>query len=223
MNHPPGRTAWPLTATRLSVSWDAGRDWSAAALPAGVAPSSITAITAAGGRGLWLVAWRRLAIELYHLDAGLAGWSRRTLAPSLPSSLAFLRGQRPGVSITLAPASVVTVVADRGITSTQAYSTLLISTDDGLTFAQHPADIGLFVSSDTFLSPQRGLIVAGPVNNDPYRTADGGASWSPVTIPGLPSGPAVSYVSYGTPAAAGTQLLLPVIVTSSDGAQALSI
>jgi photosystem II stability/assembly factor-like uncharacterized protein len=185
-----------------------------------VAPPSITTITAAGGRGLWLAVWRRPAIDLYHLDAGLAGWSHRTLVPSLPSSLGFLAGQLPGVSITLAPTNVVTVVACWGITGTQAYSTLFISSDDGITFAQHPTDIGLFVSSDTFLSPQPGIIVAGPVNNDLYRTADGGASWVPVTIPGPPSGPAVSY---GTPGVAGTQLLLPVIVTSSDGAQALSI
>jgi len=188
-----------------------------------VAPPSITTITAAAGRGLWLAAWRRPAIDVYHQGLGLTGWSHRTLVPSLPSSLGFLGRQPPGVSITLAPANLVTMVADWGITSTAHYSTLFISSDDGTTFAQHPTHIGLFVSSDTFLSPQRGIIVAGPVNNDLYRTADGGASWVPVTIPGLPSGSAVSYVSYGTPGASGTQLLLPVIVTRSDGAQALSI
>jgi hypothetical protein len=205
------------------VSLDAGQHWSAAALPAAVAPSSITTITAAGGRGLWLAVWRLPAIDLYHQGPGLAGWSHRTLVPRLPSSLAFLGGQLPGVSLTLGPANVVTVVADWGITSSHDYSTLFISSDDGATFAQHPTNIGLFLSSDTFLSPRRGIIVAGPVMSDLYRTADGGASWSPVTIPGLPSGPAVSYVSYGTPGAAGPQLLLPVIVTSSDGAQAISI
>lgn len=41
-----------------------------------------------------------------------------------------------------------------------------------------------------------------------------------MTIPGLPPGPGVSY---GTPGADGTQLLLPVIVTSGDGAQSISI
>jgi photosystem II stability/assembly factor-like uncharacterized protein len=114
----------------------------------------------------------------------------------------------------------VTVVADWGITSTQAYSTLFISSDDGITFAQHPTNIGLYVSSDTFLSPRQGIIVAGPVNNHLYLTADGGASWAPVTIPGLPSAPAVSY---GTPGAAGAQLLLPVIITKTGGTQAISI
>ena len=218
-----GRTAWQLTATGLSVSRDAGQHWFAAALPAGVAPSSITTITAAGGRGLWLAVGRHPAIDLYHLDAGLARWSRRTLVPRLPSSLGWLGGQTPGVSITLGPSGVVTVVASWGITGTHAYSALFISSDDGATFAQHPTNIWLYLSSDTFLSPRQGIAVAGPVNNDLYRTADGGASWVPVTIPGLPSGPAVSYVSYGTPSAAGTQLLLPVIVTSSDGAQAISI
>jgi hypothetical protein len=218
-----GRTAWQLTATRLSVSMDAGQHWSAATLPAGVAPSSITTITAAGGRGLWLTVGRRPAIDLYHQGPGPARWSRRTLVPRLPSWLGFLGGQAPGLSITLGPSGVVTVVASWGFTGTHAYSTLFISSDDGATFAQHPTNIGLYLSSDTFLSPRQGIAVAGPVNNDLYRTADGGTSWVPVTIPGLPSGPAVSYISYGTPGQAGTQLLLPVIVTSSDGAQAISI
>ncbi len=142
------------------------------------------------------------------------------LVPPLPFSLGFLGGQLPAVSITFAPADVVTVVADWGITSTAHYSTFFISSNDGITFAQHPTHIGLFVSSDTFLSAQQGFIVAGPVNNDLYRTADGGASWTPVTIPGLPSGPAVSY---GAVVAAGTRLLLPVIVTGRNGAQAISI
>jgi hypothetical protein len=218
-----GSAAWQLTATRLLVSWDAGQHWLAVALPARVAPSSITAITATAGRGMWLAVWRRPAMDLYNQRLGRTGWSERTLVPSLPSSLGFLGRQLPGVSITLRPANLVTVVADWGITSTAHYSTLFISSDGGTTFAQHPTRIGLFVSSDTFVSPQRGVIVAGPVNNDLYRTADGGASWVPVTIPGLPSGPAVSYLSYGTPGASGTQLLVPVTVTSSDGAQALSI
>jgi hypothetical protein len=218
-----GRTAWQLTATRLWVSWDAGQHWSGAAVPAGVAPSSITTITAADGRGLWLAVWRRSAIDLYHQGPGSGGWSHRTLGPRLPSSLAWLDETIPHISISLGPANVVTVVADFGLTSTHGYSTLFISSDGGTIFTQHPTNISLFVSSVTFLSAQQAMIVAGPVANDLYRTADGGASWSLVTIPGLPSGPAVSYVSYGTPGIAGTQLLLPVIVTGSSGVQAISI
>jgi hypothetical protein len=79
------------------------------------------------------------------------------------------------------------------------------------------------LSSATFLSRRLGIIVAGPVSNDLYRTSDGGASWAPMTIPGLSSAPTVSYFSYGTPAVAGTQLLLPVIVTSTDAEQSISV
>ncbi len=117
----------------------------------------------------------------------------------------------------------MTVVADWGFTSTEAYSTLFISSDGGAAFAQHRTNIGWSVWSDTFVSAQQGIAAAGPVANFLYRTGDGGASWSPVTIPGLPSGPGVSYVSYGTPGADGTRLLLPVIVTSGDGAQTISV
>ncbi len=89
-----GAAAWELTATSLSVSQDAGRRWFTVPLPAGVVPSSITAVTAAG-RGLWLAVWRSPAIDLYDQDAGTADWSRRTLVPLLPSSDAFLARQPP--------------------------------------------------------------------------------------------------------------------------------
>jgi hypothetical protein len=216
-----GATAWELTTTGLSVSDDAGQHWSAVPLPAGVATSSVITITASVGRGVWLAVWRSPAIDLYWRDAGSASWSRRRLVP-LPSAF-NLTGQLPGVSITLAPSDVVTVVASWGITSTAAYSTLFISSDDGAAFVQHRTNIGLTLVSDTFLSPLQGIVVAGPVANFLYRTADGGASWSLVTIPGLPAGPGIGYVSYGTPGPDRAQILLPVIVTSSDGAQSISV
>ncbi len=219
-----GATAWELTATSLSVTQDAGRHWSAVPLPAGVVPPLVTTVTAAAGRGLWLAVWRSPAIDLYHRDVGAATWSRRTLVPRLPSSLAFLARQAPTVSITLASAQLVTVVADWGFTSTSAYSTLFISSDDGTAFAQHPTTIGSYLWSATFVSAHQGIITAGPRMNILYRTDDGGASWSPVTIPGLPpSATGASSVSYGTPGADGRQLLLPVIVSSNDGAQSISI
>ncbi len=218
-----GATAWELTAIGLSVTQDAGRHWSAVSLPAGVEPSLITTVTAAAGRGLWLAVWQSPAIDLYHGDTGAASWSRLTLEPQLPSSSeAFLAGLAPTVSITLAPAGVVTVVADWGLTSTQAYSVVFVSSDDGAAFSQHPTGIGMNLFSATFVSAQRGIIITGPVMNFLYRTSDAGATWSPVRIPGLqPSAPGA--VSYGTPGADRTQLLLPVIVTGSGGAQTIRI
>jgi photosystem II stability/assembly factor-like uncharacterized protein len=164
--------------------------------------------------------WRRPAINLYHQLPGQASWSLHALVPDLPSSFAFLGQLVPGVSITTALDNVVTLAADWGITSTQDYSTLFISSDGGVNFVQHPTNIGVFLSSVTFLSPRQGVIVAGPVLNDLYRTADGGASWSEVRIPGLPSG---SAVSYGTPGQAGARLLLPVTIARSGGSQAISV
>ncbi len=218
-----GTTAWELTATSMSVSQDAGRRWSTVPLPAGVRLSPTTPAAAAADRGLWLAVWLSGAIDLYHRDAGAAGWSRLTLVPQLPSADAFLAGQLPSVSITLAPAGVVSVVADWGVTSSEGFSSLFISSDDGAAFAQHPTNIPFNLRSETFASTRQGIAVAGPVANFLYQTRDGGASWSPVTIPGLPSGPGHSDVSYGTPGVDGTQVLLPVIVTSSDGAQSISI
>jgi hypothetical protein len=218
-----GATAWQLTATSLSVSQNAGQRWSTVPLPAGVVLSPTTPVAAAAGRGLWLAVWRSPAIDLYHRDAGAAGWSRLTLVPQLPPWGAFLAGQLPSVSITLAPADVMSVVADWGVTSTEDYSSLFISSDDGAAFAQHPTNIPVNLRSETFVSAQQSIAIAGPVANFLYWTGDGGASWSRVTIPGLPSGRSVTNVSYGTPGVDGTQLLLPVIVTSSDGAQSISV
>ncbi len=217
-----GATAWELATTGLSVTQDGGSHWSAMPLPAGVGPSLVTTVTAAAGRGCWLAVWRSPVIDMYYGDPGAASWSRLTLVPELPSSEAFLARQAPTVSITLAPAGVVTVVADWGLTSTSAYSTVFISADDGAAFTQHPTGIGMYLWSATFVSAQRGIIIAGPVMNFLYRTSDGGASWSPVRIPGLPPS-APGAISYGTPGADRTQLLLPVIVTSSDGAQSIRI
>ncbi len=214
-----GAAAWELTATGLSVSDNAGQDWSTVALPAGLAPSSITTVASAAGRGLWLAVWQSPAIELYHQDAGSAGWSRSMLVPQLPSQYAFLEEELLTVSITLAPADVVTVVADWGITATGAYSSLFISSDDGAAFTQHPTAIPSHVWSDTFVSAQQGFIVAGAGMNFLYWTDNGGATWSPVT--GLRS--SGSGFRYGTPGADGPTLLLPVIVTSGDGAQSVSI
>ncbi len=216
-----GAAVWELTAIGLSVSQNAGHNWSTVALPAGVAPSSVTTVTTAARRGLWLAVWQSPDIELYHRDAGAAGWSGSTLVPQLPSWAAFLTRLVPSVSITLAPAEVVSVVADWGVTSTEAYSSLFISSDDGAAFAQHPTDFRWQVWSATFVSAQQGIIIAGPEMNFLYRTSDGGVSWSPVSIPGLPP-LASGAVSYGTPGIDGTQLLLPVIVTS-DGVQSIRI
>jgi photosystem II stability/assembly factor-like uncharacterized protein len=209
-----------VSSTKVAVSADAGGHWSDVVLPTGVTPASIAAITAAPGRGLWLAVAHELTIDLYRQTNPSTQWSRTDLTVTQPAGL-NLGGAPPGVSITLHAGRVVTVVGMWGLSTAVAFVAPFYSADDGATFVQHPANVGGYWFSLTFRTPQYGILIGGvsTLSNRIYRTADGGTSWTPVTIPVPGSGQRV----YGTPAIDGTSIEVPVTLTKNNGDQQVSI
>jgi photosystem II stability/assembly factor-like uncharacterized protein len=218
-----GAAAWALTASGLSVSHDGGRTWSDMALPDGVSPRDVASVAEGPDDELWVAAVNGDAVELFH-DAGTssAGWSHTALVPSWPAGMTALAPNF--VRITPGPSGFVTVLASDFLTPTTSIRRLFVSSDDGATFRQHapPRSSDLYTtwSALTFITPAEGVVVAGPVMDRVFFTADGGASWSRSRIKGLPSG--VTVVD-GTPFVNGPEIELPVVASTTSNGETLSL
>jgi hypothetical protein len=217
-----GAAAWQLTSTGLSITRDAGAHWSRAPLPPGVVAASVGAIAAEARRGVWLAVSTSSRIDVYHSSTFGGSWTDSRLVPSNPPGLS-VGGQSPAGSITVGPGRMVIVVAAWGFTTFSAYSRIFVSADDGASFAQHPSGTSSHIFSVGFVDPLRGISVAGPtgLQNQVARTADGGASWTPVAIP-IHAEP-TQQAEVGIPHVDGTILQLPVTVTDRSGDQRVAI
>jgi photosystem II stability/assembly factor-like uncharacterized protein len=128
------------------------------------------------------------------------------------------------VRITPGPSGFVTVLASDQLTATTNVPRLFVSSDGGVTFRQHgpprSSNLNTAWSALTFITPAEGVVVAGRVMDRVFFTADGGASWSPSSIKGLPSG--VTVVD-GTPFVNGPEIELPVIASTTSSGETLSL
>lgn len=223
-----GPAAWALSATQLSVSDDGGLDWSAVALPAGVDAGGVTSVVQAPNGELFLAAVKGSTVRLYRKASSTsAGWSYTTLVPSWSSAATGFAFQTSSVMITPGPTGMVTVVVTDELSHTEAIPRLFVSLDDGATFRQYPtparSNLNRYWSSVTFITPASGLVVSGTGAGGKealFHTSDGGTSWTPSTIAGLQ---ASANVAFGTPFAEGSDIDLPEVTSSSDGAETLSL
>ena len=219
-----GAAAWALSATRLSVSDDGGLDWSDLALPGGVSPGAVASIAEASNGELWLATVKGAStVKLYRRETSTsAGWSYTTLVPAWPTAADGFRFRSRSVMITPGPSGMVTVVVLAGTGHTGAVPRLFVSLDEGATFRQYPMPVTSTLNthwqSVTFSTRKAGVVIVSPgapAAEALFHTSDGGSSWSPVSITGLPTGAAVVF---GTPFSEGTDIELPVVAsTSKDG------
>jgi hypothetical protein len=175
-------------------------------------------MTAAVGRGVWLLVPHGQGVDIYRRAVGTGRWLRTVLVPFKAAGL-NVGGAPPSGSIYLGPRGIVTVVAGWGLTGTAAANRFFISSDDGATFTQHSAGTWFHITAVTFADARHGVTVSGPTGAQTrlYRTADGGASWSPVAMP-IALTPGQQF-ELDTPVARGTTFQLPVTVNESDGSQ----
>lgn len=211
-----GSSAWAMSDVGLSLSQDGGRTWSDVALPSGVKASSVLAVSSETGRALWLAAGSSNGVLMYRKQ-GASAWTGPT--PLIPSwsttTAAGVTGQPiQSASVTPGPSGLVSVTETIGLGNSTAAEALFVSTDDGLTFAPHPAKAqvyGSYWSSVVFATSQDGALISGAGTN-PHEinyTTDGGATWAVATVTGLPASGVGDY-ELGQLVLAGSDIELPV-------------
>lgn len=213
-----GSSAWMLLDSGLSVSDDAGRTWTAAALPSGVASSAVGAVAMAPGRPVWLAVHSGDGYRLYRKANAATAWSSVLLTPSW-ALLPYTSRPADMVTITPGPGGLVTVAETMSEGSTSAVTSLFVSTDDGKSFTQHPPRSGsvanMYWASVTFTTAESGLVIAGP-STYPHvflYTSNGGTTWSEAKVTGLPAAP--NYTP-GAPLLVGSDIVVPVATCGTD-------
>src|SRR5450756_648204 len=213
-----GSSAWMLLDSGLSVSNDAGRTWTAVALPGGVASSAVGAVAMAPGRPVWLAVHSGDGYRLYRKANAATAWSSVLLTPSW-ALVQYTSRPADMVTITPGPGGLVTVAETMGGGSTSAVTSLFVSTDDGRSFVQHPPRSGsvanMYWASVTFTTAESGLVIAGP-STYPHvflYTSDGGTTWSESRVSGLPAAP--NYTP-GAPLLVGSDIQVPVPLCGAD-------
>ena len=224
-----GTAAWALSATQLSVSDDGGLDWSDLALPGGVSPGAVASIAEASNGELWLATVKGTStVKLYRRETSTsAGWAYTTLVPAWPTAADGFPFQSRSVMVTPGPSGMVTVVVFAGTGHTAAVPRLFVSLDEGATFRQYPMPVTSALNTDwqsvTFSTPKAGVVVVSPGAPAPealFHTSDGGTSWSPASIAGLPTGAAIVF---GTPFSEGADIDLPVVASTSKGGETFAL
>jgi photosystem II stability/assembly factor-like uncharacterized protein len=128
------------------------------------------------------------------------------------------------VRITPGPSGSVTVLASDQLTATTSIPRLFVSSDGGATFRQHGSPRSSLLNTTwsalTFITPAEGVVVVGSVMDRLFYTADGGASWSPSSVKGLPSG--VTVVD-GTAFVNRLEIELPVVASTTSNGETLSL
>jgi photosystem II stability/assembly factor-like uncharacterized protein len=132
-------------------------------------------------------------------------------------------GGRPEASVTLGTGRLITVVLAWSLTTTTAINRILVSTDDGATFTSHPAGPPFHILGVAFTDALHGFSVSGPTGafSHLYRTADGGASWTPIANP--IHAETNQQLEFSSPTPAGRSLQLPATIAAATGAQQVSI
>jgi hypothetical protein len=208
-----GSTAWVLSDTGLSLSQDGGRTWSAVALPSGVKSSSVLAVSAVVSRAVWLAVNGNAGVVIYRKQ-GVDDWTSSTpLLPSWANATEWSGQPVQSTMVNPGPAALVTV----GLGMAPGVEALFVSTDDGLTFTQHPPKASAFDqlwASVTFSSAQSGVLVAGAARTtqEMLHTSDGGNTWSSPTITGLPAD--LNY-QFGSSLLAGSDIEVSVTTYSA--------
>jgi photosystem II stability/assembly factor-like uncharacterized protein len=203
------------------ISDDGGQKWTVVALPTGVAGSSLAAVSVAPGGQAFLAVAEGDAVRVYHKTGSTAEWASTLLVPTWPK-IAGQQGPGDNVFITPGPGDLVTSVVSLRIGTSLGFSSLFVSTDGGATFTEHGApedsEVNTLWWSATFVTPKSGVVVGGPAQTDLFHTRDAGASWSPVSIGGLPS-----VYEFGRPVVIGSDLELPVTSQASDGSELFTV
>jgi photosystem II stability/assembly factor-like uncharacterized protein len=208
---------WALTSSRLAWTADDGRTWRTIT-PHGLDPGTIlTAHFSSPTNGVVAASPDSTAapamLEMFATQDGAQNWQRFVVREDGPYTLGRVRlVQSDGVWWAL--------IDEAG--DSNAGTRLLQSKNSGLSWQALPRPplAGQFV----FFSPKQGWIIGGVGTQMVWRTIDGGLSWVEVQIPlpattGPERGVNVRSVSYGLPERdAGGDILLPVTITSPEGA-----
>jgi photosystem II stability/assembly factor-like uncharacterized protein len=218
-----GTSGWAISGSKVWFAVDAGQHWSAVTLPEGVSPSTVMSVVETPSHELWLATPRGASVELYGRQPSTpGGWSHTLLVPAWPVGLGPLAPTT--VIITTGADSVVRVLVSDQLTITTSISRLFVSSNSGATFQQFspPRESALNMTwwAMTFITPASGVVVVGPAMNRLFATSDGGRSWSAASVSGLPSG---ATVVFGAPFIEGSGIELPVVASTSDGGETLSL
>jgi photosystem II stability/assembly factor-like uncharacterized protein len=215
-----GTSLWLLSQSILSLSDDGGLHWTSKPLPDNVTAAAVADVAQIPNRRLWIAVPDSSGIHLYTMAAGSSTWTSSLLVPTWPSG-AESAGPAGTVAISPGPASLVTVAASIPNGSDGEYSSLFTSTDDGLTFVEHPATANspanVVWKHVAFVDAKSGLIVGGTSETTLLHSSDGGTTWAAVSPKALPA--SGSYY-LGNPTVTGSDIVVPVISLPTNGSGA---
>ncbi len=207
-----GQNVSQLTPSGFRLSQDGGKNWSDIALPSGVSPQSVMAVSAVPSRRIFVATADTggKAIHLYGRPANDSTWTAARLSPSWPSD-SSVTGPADSVTITLGPSGFVAVTGSVRLGTALAFNALFVSQDDGKTFVQRQSaspDANIVWDSVAFATPLQGVVVVGPTNEDLIHSADGGANWTKAVLPKLPT---VGSFTFGDPVVVGSSIEVPML------------
>jgi photosystem II stability/assembly factor-like uncharacterized protein len=216
-----GTSMWALSQNGLFLSTDEGQQWAAISLPSGASAASVAAVATAPSRPIWAAVLESGDLHLYRRTVD-GEWADTILVPKWPD-IVTQYGSPDTVMIEPGPSQIVAVTATIHVGMTSAFSTLFVSADDGQTFQGQPPQVASDTNtawwSVTMISPQSGVLVAGPVHQRLFSTSDGGATWSAVPISTVSSS---TLFGLGTPSVSGSGVRI-LLTAKTDAGESVSV
>lgn len=183
-------SAWKLDDARLMVSGMPGHAFADMPLPASVTPAEVQDISSSGST-LWLAAAKGDGVGVYRRKGTAADWQETDVRPAWPALPGVVGA--PDRSVLEARPGLLTLITSKGISPTESANELFISTDDGASFTSSGSQLAVPWWQASFATASSGVVIGGPAHNLVFHTSDGGASWAPAQIAGLPAGAPVTY------------------------------
>jgi photosystem II stability/assembly factor-like uncharacterized protein len=215
-----GSSLWMVSKTEVSVSRDLGRGWALLPPPSGLDVESIEALITAPDRPLFIASLEGEGVHVFRW-AEDGPWVDAMLVPTWPA-IVKQYGAPDMVTMAVGPEGLISVTATVHVGMTSAFSSLFISTDDGLSFKERPpataSDTDTLWWAIAMASSSSGVLIAGPARQWLFHTSDGGTTWSPVPL-GLDESDGYQL---GDPTVNGLEIEVPVTVETTGG-EAVSI
>jgi photosystem II stability/assembly factor-like uncharacterized protein len=202
------QVGWVLLGDRLLITEDGAIHWRE--IPPDLRGAAILDVAFLDAVSGWLVALRsepvsEAQLSIYQTSDGGTTWNAYPLSvPAQGIAAAYLD---------FVDAQTGWLVFKMVSGSSFSLGELYVTLDGGITWERRSAPMG---EPATFIDAQHGWMTGGPARDRVYQTWDGGTTWTPLLLPGLPdTGAFIGEPIFGTP----TSGFLPVTLLGQPDSQ----